>query len=77
MKKNNVLDLKKPEETFQDALTQVMREGARKMLAVALEKEVEEFLQKYAHLTNEEGHREVVRNGYCHDRSKYAGDRGG
>jgi len=73
MKKNNVLDLKKPEETFQDALTQVMREGARKMLAVALEKEVEEFLQKYAHLTNEEGHREVVRNGYLPERDIQTG----
>ena len=70
MKKNNVLDLKKPEETFQDALTQVMREGA---LAVALEKEVEEFLQKYAHLTNEEGHREVVRNGYLPEREIQTG----
>lgn len=73
MRKNNALDLKKPEETVQDALTQVLREGARKMLAVALEAEVEAFLQGYAHLTNAQGHREVVRNGYLPEREIQTG----
>lgn len=73
MRKNTVVDLKKPEEPFQDALTEVLRQGARKMLAVALEAEVETFLQQHQHLVNEQGHREVVRNGYMPERQIQTG----
>lgn len=73
MKKNSVVEPKKPEEPFQDALTEVLRNGARKMLAAALEAEVETFLQQYQHLVSEQGHRAVVRNGYLPEREIQTG----
>ena len=50
MRKNSVIEPKKPEETCPDALTEVLRQGARKMLIAALEAEVESFvLQQSIH----------------------------
>lgn len=47
-----------------DALTHILRQGARKMLAAAIEDEVNEFLDTRQHLRDEHGHRLVIRNGY-------------
>lgn len=71
--KDTAVQLKEPEGTCQDALTEVLRQGARKMLVVALEAEVESFLRQYQHLVNEQGHREVVRNGYLPEREIQTG----
>ena len=73
MKKNSVMELKKPEETCQDALTEVLRQGARKMLIAALDAEVESFLQQHQYVLNAEGRREVVRNGYLPEREIQTG----
>lgn len=73
MRKNSVVELKNPEETCQDALTEVLRQGARKMLAAALEAEVESFLQQHQQLVNAQGQREVVRNGYLPERKIQTG----
>jgi putative transposase len=43
----------------------LFREGARRMLAVALEAEVEAYLAAHAEVTDEHGHRLVVRNGHA------------
>lgn len=55
--------------TSQDALTEVLRNGAQRLLAAALEAEVETYLAAYSHLRDESGHRQVVRNGHCPERS--------
>lgn len=73
MRKNSAMELKKPEEPFKDALTEVLRQGARKMLMAALEAEVEAFLQQHQHVVNVKGHREVVRNGYMPEREIQTG----
>src|SRR4029450_13656404 len=44
-------------------LDELFREGARRMLAVALEAEVEAYIAGHAELVDEAGHRLVVRNG--------------
>jgi len=44
----------------QDPLTEVLREGARKMLALAIEAEVEEFISQYHTLKDEGGRRAIV-----------------
>ena len=49
-------------------LENLAREAARKMLAAALEAEVEEFISSHRHLKDEEGHQKVVRNGYMKER---------
>jgi putative transposase len=52
-----------------DVLTQVLREGAQKMLAQAIEQEVQDYLDHHADQLDEHGHRLVVRNGYKPARS--------
>jgi putative transposase len=57
-----------PALSSQDVLTQVLRAGAQRMLATAIEAEVAEWIDSHAHLTDEQGHRQVVRNGYHNPR---------
>ena len=45
-------------------LEAIIRQGARRMLASALEKEVEDFINSHKQHCDEKGHRMVVRNGY-------------
>jgi transposase-like protein len=45
-------------------IDQIVREGARRMLAQALQAEVEERIARFADERDERGHRLVVRNGY-------------
>jgi transposase-like protein len=45
-------------------IDQIVREGARRMLAEAVQAEVEERIARFAEERDERGHRLVVRNGY-------------
>ena len=45
-------------------LDEVVRQGARQLVQRAVEVEVELFLERYQYLLDEQGHRQVVRNGY-------------
>ncbi|MGI5133408.1 MULTISPECIES: IS256 family transposase [unclassified Streptomyces] len=45
-------------------LDEIVREGARRMLAAALEAEVNSYIAELSHETDENGRRLVVRNGY-------------
>jgi putative transposase len=49
--------------TSRDALTELLRLGAQEMLATAIEAEVDEWIADREHLQDENGHRQVVRNG--------------
>ncbi|AEJ01656.1 transposase, mutator type [Nitrosomonas sp. Is79A3] len=62
MTDNNVFKLNRPEQD--DPLQEVLREGARKMLAAAIEAEVSIFIERYGLLETAEGKSAVVRNGY-------------
>src|SRR5215208_58318 len=53
-----------PQDSSRDVLTEILREGARQMLASAIEAEVQSFLAARDHLLDEAGHRLVVRNGH-------------
>ena len=52
-----------------DPLPEIAREGARRMLASALEAEVEAFLPGFAHERLPDGRRRVVRHGHGPERS--------
>jgi putative transposase len=54
-------------------LDELFREGARRMLAAALEAEVEAYLAAHAELVDEGGHRLVVRNGHAPARTIASG----
>lgn len=56
-----------------DPLTQVLRRGAVQLLAQAVEAEVEQWIASHAHLTDAQGHRQVVRNGHAHERAVVTG----
>jgi len=51
------------------SLDDLAREGARRMIAAALELEVEEYLERTKHLQDENGHAIAVRNGRAKERT--------
>jgi transposase-like protein len=53
-----------PQESSRDVLSEVLREGARRMLSTAIEGEVQGYLAAREELVDDAGHRLVVRNGY-------------
>ena len=69
MNESNVVELKAPAE---DTLGELLKEGARQLLAQAIEAEVAELLIQYADQTVN-GKRAVVRNGYLPERSIQTG----
>lgn len=73
MKKDTVVDLKKPEAVVEDPLMEILRQGAQKLLKWALEAEVEEFLQKHADARDASGKRLVTRNGHLPERTIQTG----
>ena len=58
-----------PPASAKDVLTELLREGAQQMLATAIEAEVADWIESHAHLKDENGHRQVVRNGYLPERN--------
>ena len=46
-----------------DVLTEVLRNGAQRLLGQAIEAEVADWLESHQHIVNEKGHRQVVGNG--------------
>lgn len=60
-------------ETSRSVLDSLVREGARKMLQVALEAEVNSFLEEHGSLRDGRGNRRVVRNGHLPERSILTG----
>ena len=54
-------------------LEMIAREGAQKMLQQALEYEIQEHLEKYQYLTDGNGRKIVVRNGYMPEREILTG----
>ena len=53
-----------PATTSKDALTEVLRAGARRLLSAALEAEVDTYIEGLRHVVDDQGHRLVVRNGH-------------
>jgi transposase-like protein len=57
-------DDRPPASDSTSLIDQIVREGARRMLAEALQAEVDAYIAAYAGQRDEHGHRLVVRNGY-------------
>ncbi len=73
MSKDKVIALKKPGEISEDPLTELLRKGARQLITEAVEAELQDLLQQYADLRNEQGHKQIVRNGYLPEREIQTG----
>lgn len=72
MTKDNLVPLIQP-GTFTDALTEVLRSGARTLLAQAVEEEVRAFLSKHEALKLEDGRSRMVRHGHLPEREIMTG----
>jgi len=70
--KNNVIALSQPGD-FTDLLTEVLRTGARALLARAVEAEAADFLEQYSDLKTEDGRQRVVRHGHLPERAVMTG----
>ena len=73
MSKPTPLPTNEPVTTPKDALSEVLRTGAQRMLTAALEAEVAAYLAEFAEARDEAGHRLVVRNGHCPERKIQTG----
>ena len=73
MSKDRIVELKRPEEKSVDALTEILKDGAQKLLAAAIEAELKELLDKYKVLKTEKCQQAVVRNGYLPKREIQTG----
>src|SRR5919107_5155553 len=62
-----------PLATSQDVLTDLLRDGARRLLAQAIEDEVAAWIDDHAHLKDDQGRRQVVRNGHLPGRAIQTG----
>jgi len=58
---------------FASALEEILHKGAQKMLQVAIEIEVQQYIEKHQEELDEHGHRIVVRNGYLPERELLTG----
>ncbi len=72
MPNDNVVRLIQP-GAFDDQLTEVLRNGARALLAQAVEAEVAGFLAKHDDLKTEDGRARVVRHGHLPEREVMTG----
>ncbi len=73
MSQNKVIDLKKPGENSEDLLTDLLRSGAKRLIADAVEVEIQLLLSQYSALKDQQGHQQVVRNGYLPEREIQTG----
>lgn len=73
MKDDSTITALKQPGLIIDPLTEIARDGARRMLALALRSEVDEFLALYSEERLEDGRSRVVRHGHGPDRAIQTG----
>lgn len=73
MSQDNVIELKRPEFFIDDPITDILRNGARRLLEQALEIEIDSFLSQYAELRDDSGRKRITRNGYLPERQIQTG----
>ncbi len=73
MKDDTVVALRQPGSFSDDPLTDILRAGARQLLAQAIEAEVEGHISAHADLTDAQGRRRIVRHGHSPEREIQTG----
>lgn len=72
MKKNNVVELAGREQ-FTDALTDLLRTGARQLIEQAVQAELAGFMEQFSDRSLDDGRAAIVRNGYHPERDIQTG----
>ena len=62
--KDTVVEARNPEKGTQDDLTDLLREGAKRLIIEAVDAELSATLAEFDDYKDEAGHRHVVRKGY-------------
>ena len=62
--KDTVIEARNTEKGTRDDLTDLLREGAKRLIAEAMDAELSATLTQFAGYKGEAGHRHVVRKGY-------------
>ena len=73
MNQNNVIEFKKPGSEPNDLLTDLLRNGAKKLIQKAVEAELESFLADFSAERLANGHQAIVRNGHLPEREIQTG----
>ena len=73
MRESNERIVSLPAANSRDVLTSILREGAQRLLAAAVEAEAAEWIEAHRHVHDEHGHRQVVRNGHLPQRTLLTG----
>lgn len=73
MNQNNVIEFKKPGTEPRDLLTDLLRDGAKKLIQEAVEAELESFLAEFREKRLPNGHQAIVRNGHLPEREIQTG----
>jgi transposase-like protein len=73
MRENTKQVVSLPAATSQDVLTNILRDGAQRMLTQAIDAEIAEWIETHRDVRNEAGHRQVVRNGRLPKRTILSG----
>ena len=73
MSEDRVVELRHPGSFSEDPLTSVLRSGARRLLAQAVEMEVTAFIAAHVDLEDDAGRRRVVRHGHHRERRVQTG----
>lgn len=73
MSKSNLHALSQPEMTINDPLHELIRQGARDLIARAVETELEGLLSQHADIKTAGGRQAVVRNGHLPKRTIQTG----
>lgn len=72
MSKDTVVEFQAP-EAIADPLTELLRQGAKRLIQQAIESELEDLLTRYAEQRDAQGRLQVVRNGYLPEREILTG----
>ena len=74
MRKSNIIDYKNPSQNLvTDVLSEFLRESAQKMLQLAIEEGVQNFISPYQDKLPTNGSKQVICNGYLPERNIQAG----
>lgn len=72
MNNDNIIELKSPEESAPDLLTELLRKGAKELIRQAVNAELEELLGEYSE-QKVDGKQAVIRNGFLPERTIQTG----
>ena len=73
MKHDNVIQIEKPETITKDLLTEILQKGSQRLLAAAVESEIEAHLERFKELRDDQGRQRIIRNGYNPEREIQTG----